>query len=68
MYMQLNLTQATDRAIAFSGLEKRLADVLYTKVRYGIIQQFLHRSCCGNIVRRGQRLESSLNVCQDLGH
>ena len=44
MYMRLNLTQPTDRAIAFSGLEKRLAEALYTKIRYGIIERFLHRS------------------------
>ncbi|TAQ91312.1 hypothetical protein B7494_g294 [Chlorociboria aeruginascens] len=43
-YMELNLTQATDRAIAFSGLEKRLADNYSNKVRFGIFGKFLHRT------------------------
>jgi hypothetical protein len=38
------LTQPTDRAIAFTGLEERLATAFDTDARYGIIRKFLHRS------------------------
>ena len=62
MYMKLNLTQATDRAIAFSGLEKRLADALYTKVRYGIIEKFLHRSL---LWQRGGEAQLKRTVPED---
>lgn len=44
MYTQLALTESSDRAVAVSGLEKRLAGALHTGVRYGIFEKYLHRS------------------------
>jgi hypothetical protein len=42
--MQRAFTQPTDRAIAFAGLEKRLAKAFYCDAHYGIIGKFLHRN------------------------
>jgi hypothetical protein len=41
--MKRAFTQPTDRAIAFSGLEKRLAYAFNSDAHYGIIDRFLHR-------------------------
>jgi membrane-anchored glycerophosphoryl diester phosphodiesterase (GDPDase) len=38
--MQLDFTQPTDRAMAFSSLEKRLAEAFHTSVRR--LQDILH--------------------------
>ncbi|PQE06673.1 serine threonine kinase protein [Rutstroemia sp. NJR-2017a BVV2] len=43
-YSKLNLTVITDKPIAISGLLDRLAEDLNTKIPYGIIERFLHRS------------------------
>ncbi|KAH8663694.1 heterokaryon incompatibility protein-domain-containing protein [Tricladium varicosporioides] len=43
-YSQRNLTQKTDRAVAISGLQSRIADTLQTKSRYGVLQKYLHRN------------------------
>ena len=42
--MKRAFTQPTDRAIAFTGLEKRLAKAFYSDVHYGIMGKFLHRN------------------------
>jgi hypothetical protein len=42
--MQRAFTQPTDRAIAFAGLEKRLAKAFSTDAHYGITGKFLHRN------------------------
>jgi hypothetical protein len=42
--MQRAFTQPTDRAIAFAGLEKRLARAFSSDAHYGIIGKFLHRN------------------------
>ena len=43
-YSKRDLSEKTDRAVAISGLEARIADVLKCQSRYGIFQQFLHRN------------------------
>ena len=43
-YSQLGLTKNTDRPVAISSLEKRLAATFKTEVRYGVIAKYLHRS------------------------
>ncbi|KAH7394716.1 heterokaryon incompatibility protein-domain-containing protein [Pyrenochaeta sp. MPI-SDFR-AT-0127] len=43
-YSQLGLTQSTDRSVAISGLEKRLADTFATQGRHGVFESYLHRS------------------------
>jgi hypothetical protein len=40
----LGLTKNTDKTVAFSGLERRLAQGLHTTLRHGIAEKFLHRS------------------------
>jgi hypothetical protein len=45
-YSKLDLTYATDRSVAIESLAKALAnaEALNTKVHYGIVERFLHRS------------------------
>lgn len=44
IYSNLNFTRVSDRAIAISGLEKRLMDVFQTRGGYGIFEVYLERS------------------------
>jgi hypothetical protein len=43
-YSKRDLTKKTDRAVAISGLEARIARALRCQSRYGIFQQYLHRN------------------------
>jgi hypothetical protein len=43
-YSKRNLTEKTDRAVATSGLEARIAGALRCQSRYGIFEQYLHRN------------------------
>lgn len=43
-YSKRDLTKKTDRAVATSGLEARIARALRCQSRYGIFQQYLHRN------------------------
>lgn len=43
-YSQLGITRLTDRALAISGLEQRLATTFRTKCGYGVFEKYLHRS------------------------
>lgn len=54
-YSQLAFTVATDRPIAISGLETRLARTLDTDVKYGIFGRYLHR--CLLWQRSGDEME-----------
>lgn len=42
-YSRLALTHGSDRPIAVSGLEARLAKTFDTGVRYGVFEKYLHR-------------------------
>ena len=43
-YSKRNLTEKTDRAVATSGLEARIAGALRCQSRYGIFERYLHRN------------------------
>jgi hypothetical protein len=43
-YSKCDLTEETDRHVAISGLEKRIAGALNCQSRYGIFQQYIHRN------------------------
>ena len=43
-YSKRDLSEKTDRAVATSGLEARIADALRCQSRYGIFQRYLHRN------------------------
>lgn len=43
-YSKRELTEETDRAVAISGLEARIARALRCQRRYGIFQRYLHRN------------------------
>ncbi|TWU71178.1 hypothetical protein ED733_000708 [Metarhizium rileyi] len=43
-YSNFVLTRNTDRSVAISGLERRLAQTFETEVGYGIFNRYLHRS------------------------
>jgi len=43
-YSKCGLTKETNRCIAISGLEARIARVRECKSRYGIFQFYLHRN------------------------
>jgi len=43
-YSKRRLTVPTDRSVAISGLEDRIAGVLKCQSRYGIFQMYLHRN------------------------
>ncbi|KAF2176642.1 hypothetical protein K469DRAFT_444153, partial [Zopfia rhizophila CBS 207.26] len=43
-YSRLGLTKCTDRSVAISGLEKRLADTFRTQGMHGVFKGYLHRS------------------------
>ncbi|KAF2183605.1 HET-domain-containing protein, partial [Zopfia rhizophila CBS 207.26] len=43
-YSRLGLTKSTDRSVAISGLEKRLADTFGKPGRHGVFESYLHRS------------------------
>jgi hypothetical protein len=43
-YSKRDLTEETDRCVAISGLEKRIAGALRCQSRYGIFQQYIHRN------------------------
>jgi hypothetical protein len=43
-YSKRGLTVKSDRCVAISGLEARIADALECESRYGILQKHLHRS------------------------
>jgi hypothetical protein len=43
-YSKRGLTEKTDRSVAISGLEARIAGGLRCQSRYGIFQQYLHRN------------------------
>lgn len=43
-YSRRGLTQKTDRIVAISGLEARIARVLKCENRYGVFERFLHRN------------------------
>jgi hypothetical protein len=42
-FSQRQLTNTTDRSVAFSGLESRIAKALKTKSIYGIPKKFIHQ-------------------------
>lgn len=43
-YSKRGLSERTDRAVAISGLETRVAKALRTEKRYGIFRNYLHRN------------------------
>lgn len=43
-YSRLGITKSTDRSVAISGLEKRLADTFRTQSMHGVFEKYLHRS------------------------
>ena len=43
-YSKRNLTVQTDRRVAMSGLEDRIARALKCRSRYGIFERYLHRT------------------------
>jgi len=43
-YSKRDLTEKTDRSVATSGLEARIAGALKCQSRYGIFQRYLHRN------------------------
>ena len=43
-YTKRYLTQSTDRAVAIAGLEHLVAEYLDTDVKYGTLENYLHRS------------------------
>ena len=43
-YSKRGLSERTDRAVAISGLETRIANVLRSENRYGIFKDYLHRN------------------------
>ena len=43
-YSKRDLTEKTDRSVAISGLEARIARALGCQSRYGIFEQYLHRN------------------------
>jgi hypothetical protein len=43
LYAQLDLTVSSDRPVAISGLETRLADYFKSAVSHGIFEKYLHR-------------------------
>jgi hypothetical protein len=43
-YSKRDLTEKTDRAVATSGLEARIARALRCQSRYGIFERYLHRN------------------------
>ena len=43
-YSKRDLTEKTDRSVAISGLEARIAGALRCQSRYGIFEQYLHRN------------------------
>ena len=43
-YSKRDLTEKTDRAVATSGLEARIAGALRCQSRYGIFEKYLHRN------------------------
>jgi len=43
-FSQLHLTNATDKSVAFSGLESRITEALKTKSIYGIPERFIHHT------------------------
>ncbi|OCK82752.1 HET-domain-containing protein [Lepidopterella palustris CBS 459.81] len=43
-YSKRDLTQETDRCVAISGLEARIASAIGCRSRYGIFEQHLHRN------------------------
>ena len=43
-YSKRGLTEETDRAVAISGLEARIAGALKCQSRYGIFERYLHRN------------------------
>jgi len=44
LYSECRLSNVTDRSVAISGLEKRLARTFDSEVQHGIFRQYLHRS------------------------
>jgi len=42
-FSQLYLTHATDKSVAFSGLQSRITEALKTKSIYGIPERFIHQ-------------------------
>jgi hypothetical protein len=43
-YLKRGLTEETDRVVATSGLEARIAGALKYQSRYGIFERYLHRN------------------------
>jgi hypothetical protein len=43
-FSQRQLTNVTDRSVAFSGLESRISNAIATKSIYGILEMFLHQT------------------------
>lgn len=43
-YSQLGITKSTDKPVAISGLEQRLASTFGTRCSYGVFEKYLHRS------------------------
>ncbi|KAJ6023809.1 HET-domain-containing protein [Penicillium herquei] len=52
VYMQLSITHATDRVLAISGLEKRLAETFRTECCFGVFEKYLGRCL---LWKRGER-------------
>ncbi|KAH8727377.1 heterokaryon incompatibility protein-domain-containing protein, partial [Phaeosphaeriaceae sp. PMI808] len=55
-YSKRLLTEGTDRAVAISGLQDRIAGALNCETRYGVFQRYLHRNllwhACDNRLER----------------
>ena len=43
-YSKRDLTEKTDRVVATSGLEARIARALKCQSRYGVFERYLHRN------------------------
>lgn len=53
-FSQCDLTNRTDRSVAFSGLESRIINTIKTKSIYGILESFLHKTLLRQRPERGK--------------
>lgn len=53
-FSQRHLTNATDRVVAFSGLESRISKAIHSKSIYGIPERFIHQSLLWQRPEHGQ--------------
>ncbi|KAI0098129.1 hypothetical protein GGR51DRAFT_552658 [Nemania sp. FL0031] len=44
VFSKLQVTKQTDRSVALLGLQKRLGRTLETRVNYGVVERYFHRS------------------------